>query len=266
VNGRNDFLVAAATFFGTMIVVCGAWVIYGTTQNAPPPLQTVANVSDPSEAVRSKPGPNASRGVDLAAARSRIHELERAIADRDERHAGERKKSRALAKLQQEERQKLLEDLKLLQAIVESATVASPRKPEPVPTEDVAPKNDDPSPLESPLDDTGDVGDPSVIKAEEDLRDLEVQLEQYIERLRNSNDRLSKAAQSVVVQAGESSVEGLLMLLESEDPAVQVWALEAIRQIGPMAGDAEQAVRDLRDHPLAEVAQAATAALRQILD
>lgn len=276
-NARNDFLVALVTFLGTMIVVTVAWIIYGTTQNSPPPLQSVANVSDPSRAIRSKPGPNGGRGVDLAAARARIDELEKAIADRDARYAKDRKNAQAETKSHEEERKQLLEDMAFLQGLVSNATAARPRKPE-QPTTD-QPTTDQPNadqptdgedatdpPLESPLEEVDEVGAARTIQAEEDLRDLEARLERYIERLSNSSERLATAAQSVVVQAGESSVDGLIGLLDSEDPMIQLWALQAIRQIGPMAGEAELAVRALRDHPLPEVAQAAAATLRQILD
>jgi hypothetical protein len=265
-NGRNDFLVAVVTFLGTMIVVAVAWVIFRTAQQPSPPVQVLANVSDPSQPIRSKPGLKASHGADLAYARARIIELEHAIEARDGRSSKERQKTQVLAKQTAKERKQLLDDIALLQSIVTATTARSPKTESPVAKNTSEEPDPAEAPLESPLADRENVGGPPTIQAEEDLRDLEERLGRYIDRLNTSNDRLSAAAQSVVVQAGRSSVDGLITLLDSSEPVIQLWALQSLRQLGPTAGEAVPAVRALRDHPVPEVAESATATLRQILE
>lgn len=260
-GGRNELLVAMVTFVATMLVVSFAWILYGVLQEAPPPLPPVANVSDPSQATRPNSGPKATEGINLAAARNRIADLEQALQSRDQIAIRERKKAQQAVTEAEQERRKLLETIVMLEDLLANAVNSDDReRPAPKTAEKEGEPEEMPPLTAEPL-----IGN-STPEPDNDAQDNREQLTAFIERLNAQNARLATASREVVVLAGQSAVDGLVQKLASRDPAIQLWALQALAQIGPMASEAADAVEALRDHPLPEVADAARVTLQRILD
>ena len=284
-NARNDLFVAAVTFLGTIVLVVTALVFYGYVATPPPVVGPTTQLADTSQAVRSKPRGNAAHSVELAAARSRIAELEQAMDEKDSRYLAAQKRARQELKDYESERGRLLETVNLLEQVMSVTDPANSRNGETGAGETGAgavetggSETGGDSPVDAtvadvlgktPGDETeSDTNSNSTMleQARDDYRALEERLGRYIQQLNESNQRVSTAARLAVVQVGEAAVGGLIPLLESEDPAVQLWALRTLQQMGPAASGAAQAVTTLRSHPLPEIAQAAADAYRTILE
>ena len=229
----------------------------------PPPLVgPVLTLRDSSLAVRSRPGGNAAKAVDLLAARTRIGELERALQERDSRYAATRRKAQDQWMLDKSDRERLEETVALLERALRVAE--TPAEPS-VPPADTQPDVDTtpPLPTEEPLDPVLDpinpdngIGSVELLQAQDDYQQLEERLEKYIEQMNQTSQRIAAAAREVVVQSGPDAVEPLILLLDSRDPAVLLWALETLQQMGPIAGEAADLVLVARIQVCREAAQA----------
>jgi hypothetical protein len=258
-NGPNNILVAVITFGGTVFLVVILAVVIGLGPVKAPAPQTIPDLRDTSQAVRMKPGGNAAHSVALSAARTQISGLERALKQREQAYSAEKKKSQQLARGFDRERKSLIESVRVLENLF-SATDERISKVTPIDAPAVTFVTS-----ESPRDPAADVEGP-VEEIAETGSQIEQRLDSYVDRLRESHTRLTNAARLVVLSVGEPAIEGLIGMLESNDPAIQIWALETLEELGPLAGPAVPTIRDLRAHPLPDVADLATRTLAEIRD
>jgi hypothetical protein len=273
VNARNDLFVAAVTFVATVFVAFVAWTLLGANLQPPPVVESLPIVRDTSHAVRTQPGRNARQGIELSAARTRIAVLEKALQSRDSRYAAARKEAQRQRLDGATEREQLSDTVALLERALRLAVAAENETADPVST---PPDNNVQTtltsidePVDFDLDPTGtgeEIGEELLRQAQNDYQQLKERLDEYIAQLNQSNQRVSAAARQVVVQAGQDAIEPIILLLDSQDPAVQLWALVTLKEMGPIASEASEVVKTLRNHPVPEVTQAAAAALRAILD
>ncbi len=269
-NARNDFFVAVVTFVATVFVAFVAWTLLGANLQPPPVMESLPIVRDTSHAVRTQPGRNARQGIELSAARARIAVLKKALQSRDSRYAAARKEAQRQRLDGATEREQLSDTVALLERALRLAVAAENETADPVST---PPDNNVETtltsiaePIDIDLDPTGIGGEELLRQAQNDYQQLEERLDEYIAQLNQSNQRVSAAARQVVVQAGQDAIEPIILLLDSQDPAVQLWALVTLKEMGPIASEASEVVKILRNHPVPEVTQAAAAALRAILD